>query len=336
MATVYFMELRKKYDEDILKVFDRLVDAAGGMQVVQKRSPTAVKLHIGESGNINYVNPRYVNRLVDLIGESGGRAFLTDTTTLYAGRRFRADLHIGLAREHGFDFAPMIIADGLYGDDYVDIDGAKVASLFGHIDSMLCVSHFKGHLNCGFGGALKNLGMGCSAKGGKLEMHSKSKPYVDDGRCTQCLTCFEYCIHDAIKKDKDKVRIDMKICTGCAGCMSVCPEGAIRFSWDAVSSELQKGIARYAASTVKEKKIFCLNFLINISPNCDCFHTNEPMITPDVGILASFDPVSIDQACYDLVSDAIDNLHPEIDPTEQLQFAERFGAGERKYELKSI
>ncbi len=336
MATVYFMELRKKYDEDILNVFDRLVDAAGGMQVVQKRSPTAVKLHIGESGNINYVNPRYVNRLVDLIGESGGRAFLTDTTTLYAGRRFRADLHIGLAREHGFDFAPMIIADGLYGDDYVDIDGAKVASLFGHIDSMLCVSHFKGHLNCGFGGALKNLGMGCSAKGGKLEMHSKSKPYVDDGRCTQCLTCFEYCIHDAIKKDKDKVRIDMKICTGCAGCMSVCPEGAIRFSWDAVSSELQKGIARYAASAVKEKKIFYLNFLINIAPNCDCFHTNEPMITPDVGILASFDPVSIDQACYDLVSDAIDNLHPEIDPTEQLQFAERFGAGERKYELKSI
>ncbi|MDH4210730.1 MAG: DUF362 domain-containing protein [candidate division WOR-3 bacterium] len=336
MAIVYLMELQKKYNEDVLKVFDRLVDTAEGMKVVQKKSPTAVKLHVGESGNVNYVNPRYVNRLADLIGEAGGKTFLTDTTTLYAGRRFRADLHIVLAREHGFDFAPMIIADGLYGDEYVDIDGAKIASLFGHIDSMFCVSHFKGHLNCGFGGALKNLGMGCSAKGGKLEMHSKSKPYIDDARCTQCLTCFDYCIHDAILNENDKVKVDKKACTGCAGCMSVCPEGAIRFSWDAVSSDIQEGIARYAASAVKDKKIFYLNFLMNVSPNCDCFHTSEPMISSDVGILASYDPVSIDQACYDLVKDAIDKLHPELDPSEQLHFAEQFGAGERKYEIKSI
>lgn len=336
MATVYLLDLRKKYNEDVLCNFDRLIDTAGGMKLVQRRSPAAVKLHVGESGNVNYVNPRYVYRLVELIANAGGRAFLTDTTTLYAGRRFRADLHIALAREHGFDFAPMIIADGLYGDECVDIEGAKIAGLFGHIDFMFCVSHFKGHLNSGFGGALKNLGMGCAAKGGKLEMHSKSKPYVDDGRCTQCLTCFDYCIHGAINKDGDRVKIDKKVCTGCAGCMSVCPEAAIRFSWDAVSSDLQKGIARYAASAVKDKKIFYLNFLMNISPNCDCFHTNEPMISPDVGILASFDPVSIDQASYDLVRDAIDRLHPEIDPSEQLAFAERFGAGKRRYELKSI
>jgi len=336
MAVVYLLDLRKRYKDDVLTVFDRLIDIAGGLKILQKKSPSAIKLHVGENENINYVNPRYVQRLVELIDKAGGQSFLTDTTTLYAGRRFRADLHIDLAKEHGFDFAPMIIADGLYGDDYVEIDGAKVASLFGHIDTMFCVSHFKGHLNCGFGGALKNLGMGCGAKGGKLEMHSRSKPYIDDERCTACLTCLEYCIHDAIKESKDTVKIDKGKCTGCAGCMSVCPERAIKFSWNAASTDIQKGIAKYAASALKDKKVFYLNFLINISPNCDCFHTNEPMIAPDVGILASFDPVSIDQACYDFVKEPIDKLHPEVDAQVQLMYAEKFGAGERNYEIKSI
>jgi uncharacterized Fe-S center protein len=336
MADVYFLDLRKKYRVNFVKIFDRLVDSSGGLKILQKNSPAAIKLHVGESGNINYVNPRYVQRLVELIDGAGSRPFLTDTTTLYAGRRFRADLHIALAKEHGFDFAPMIIADGLYGDDYVEVDGAKIASLFGHIDTMFCVSHFKGHLNCGFGGALKNLGMGCGAKGGKLEMHSKSKPYIDEDQCTACLVCLDYCIHDAIKKYKKRVIINKKVCTGCAGCMSVCPEHAIKFSWDAASSEIQKGIAKYAASAVKDKEVFYLNFLINIAPNCDCFHTNEPMLAPDIGILASFDPVSIDQACYDLVKDPIDNLHPDVDAQEQLAYAEKFGAGERRYEIKNI
>jgi len=334
MATVYFLDLRKKYRDDVLTVFSKFVNEAGGMSVVQKKSPSAIKLHVGEADNINYVNPRYVQRLVDLVNKAGGHSFLTDTTTLYAGSRFRADLHIRLAREHGFDFAPMIIADGLYGDDYIDMDGTKIASLFGHVDTMFCVSHFKGHLNCGFGGALKNLGMGCSSKGGKLDIHSRSKPYIDEDRCTACLICLEYCIHGAISQKSSQVSIDQKKCTGCAGCMSICPERAIRFSWDATSSDIQKGIARYAASVVKDKKVFYLNFLINIAPNCDCFHTNEPMIAPDIGIFASFDPVSIDQACYDMVKKPIDKLHPELDAQEQLMYAEKFGAGERRYEIK--
>ncbi|UCD19194.1 MAG: DUF362 domain-containing protein [candidate division WOR-3 bacterium] len=336
MARVFMFDVSSEREENVLSGFDRLVDIARGLDIVKKKSPTAVKVHVGEVNNINYVNPGFVNRLVSLVGKAGSKAFLTDTTTLYAGRRYRADLHIALAREHGFDFAPMIIADGLFGDDYVEIDGRKIASLFGHIDTMFCVSHFKGHLTCGFGGALKNLGMGCSAKGGKLEMHSGSKPYVDADRCTQCLTCFDYCIHEAIIRAGSEVVIDRNVCTGCAGCMSVCPERAIKFSWDAVSSDIQKGIAGHAASTIKDKKVFYLNFLMNISPDCDCFHTNRPMIAPDVGILASFDPVSIDQASYDLVKKPIDRLHPEVDPTEQLAHAERLGAGERKYDLESI
>ncbi|MBE0432721.1 DUF362 domain-containing protein [candidate division WOR-3 bacterium] len=321
---------------NMLTLFDRLVDVAGGLGILRRRSPAAIKLHVGEAGNTNYVNPNYVRRLVELIGKAGGQAFLTDTTTLYAGRRYRADLHIEIAREHGFDFAPMIIADGLYGDDYVEIDNAKIASLIARIDTMFCVSHFKGHLNCGFGGALKNLGMGCSSKGGKLEMHSTSKPFIDESRCKQCPTCLEYCIHGAIKENENGVEIDQDACTGCAGCMAVCPEHAIRFAWDAASSDLQKGVARQAASAVKDKRVFYLNFLVNIAPNCDCFHTNAPMIAPDIGILASSDPVSVDQACYDMVKEPIDRLHPDVDPSEQLAYAERCGVGERKYEITGI
>ena len=336
MAKVYLLDLRKKYRDNVLKMFDRLFNVAGGMKVVDKNSSCAVKLHFGEDGNVNFVSPLYVRRLVEIINRAGSRPFLTDTTTLYSGRRFRADSHIELAKEHGFDFAPIIIADGFYGDEYEEVNGSKIARLFNDVNMFFCVSHFKGHLLMGFGGTLKNLGMGCASKGGKLNMHSCSKPFIVQENCTFCLKCFDYCAFKAIKKSKKSVKIDHKLCTGCGGCISICPERAIKFNWDAASSDVQEGVARYAANVVKNKKIFCINFLINISPNCDCFHTNEPMITPDVGILASFDPVSLDQACYDFIKDPIDKLYPEVDPALQLEYAEKFNAGERKYELCEI
>ncbi len=205
-----------------------------------------------------------------------------------------------------------------------------------NIDTIFCVSHFKGHLITGFGGALKNLGMGCASKGGKLDIHSSSKPYIVNERCTLCMRCFDYCASQAIEKDKKSLVIDLKLCTGCGGCMSICPENAIKFHWDSESSDIQQGIARYAANATKDKKVFCINFLINISPNCDCFHSNEPMIALDIGVLASSDPVSLDQACYDMIKQPIDKLHPEIDPTEQLKYAEKFKVGERKYENQTI
>ena len=317
-------------------MFERLINGADGLKIIDNNTQCAVKIHFGEDGNLKFVHPQYVRTLVAMIRKAGGRPFLTDTTTLYSGRRFRADSHLELAKEHGFDFAPVIIADGLYGDEYFESGGSKIAGLFQNLETLFCVSHFKGHLVCGFGGALKNLGMGCASKGGKLDMHSNSKPYVDMKRCTSCLRCYDYCAYKAVKRAKESLAIDAASCTGCGGCMSICPERAIKFSWDAASSDTQKRIAKYAANTIKGKKAFYINFLIDIAPNCDCFHTNEPMIAPDIGILAAFDPVSLDQACYDMVKDPIDRLHPEIDATEQLGFAEEYKAGERAYEIKNI
>lgn len=336
MAKVYFLDLTKSYRKNVIEMFKRLIEKANGFKILGKSSACAIKLHVGEDGNVNYVDPEYVKVIKGMMNATGTSCFLTDTTTLYSGRRHRADLHIGLAKEHGFDFAPFIVADGLLGDEYIEINGAKIASLFSHINTMICVSHFKGHLNCGFGGALKNLGMGCASKGGKLDMHSKSKPYIDVEKCTRCKKCFEYCLFNAIVEKNDDMVIDNAKCTGCCGCMSVCADKAIRFQWDAASDDIQKGIAKYAASVIADKRVFYINFLINITPNCDCFHTNEPVINPDIGILASFDPVSLDKACYDMIKKPLDKLHPDVDSQVQIEFAEKYHAGESKYEIKCI
>lgn len=336
MSTVYFLDLRKKYKSNFISLFKKLISESGGLNILKKKESCAIKAHFGEDGNVNFISPVYYRCLADTMKKAGSRPFLTDTTTLYSGRRFRGDTHIELAKDHGFDFAPVVIADGLYGVEFEKVNGSKIARLFTLIDRFVCVSHFKGHLTCGFGGALKNVGMGCASKGGKLHMHSLSKPRIDMERCTHCLKCYEYCAYSAVKKSKSKMTIDHKMCTGCCGCMSICPEHTIKFSWDVASTDTQKGIARCTADVVNGKQVFYINFLTNITPNCDCFHTNEPVIAPDVGILASFDPVAVDQACYDFVKEPIDSLHPELDPQEQLAFAEEFGAGTRRYEIQTI
>lgn len=336
MAIVHFLDLQRKYRENHLAMLDRLLQASAGLDMIKDGAPVAVKTHFGEDGNLSFVSPLFVRRIVDAVRAAGGKPFLTETTTLYSGRRFRGDTHLELAREHGFDFAPIMIADGLYGDEFDLIENCKIGRTIARVDTIVCVSHFKGHLNTGFGGALKNLGMGCASKGGKLELHSNSKPFIDQKKCTACQRCIRYCAFGAIALVSGKVTIDKDKCTGCTGCMAICPEHAIRFRWDAASADIQQRIARYAAAVTRNRRSFFVNFLINIAPNCDCFHTNEPMIHPDVGILCGTDPVALDQACFDMVRPAIEKLHPDLDCQEQLAQAARLGGGERKYEIKTI
>jgi len=335
-ATVYFLDLRLRHKDNHLTRWDRLISATSCLEFVVKNSPVALKVHFGEDGNLNFLSPLFVRRMVERVRDKGGEPFLTDTTTLYGGRRFRANTHLELAKDHGFDFAPVIIADGLLGDEYYELDGSKFGRAYKTVDVFFFLSHFKGHMVTSFGGALKNIGMGCGSKGGKLDMHAHSRPHVEAARCNFCLRCFDYCAYQAIEKADRTVRIVNDKCVGCGGCMAVCPERAIRNTWASSPADVCRRMAKYAADFYRTKKAFGFNFLIRIAPECDCFHTNEPLIAPDVGILASADPVALDQASFDLVRDAIVKAHPDLDPDAQLAAAERFGAGERKYEIKII
>ncbi len=335
-STVFFLDLRKKHRENHLTLWDRMLTATGGLGLVSKTMSCAVKVHFGEDGNLNYLNPQFSRVLIERIRSAGGRAFLTDTTTLYSGRRFRADTHLELARDHGFDFAPVIIADGLNGDEFYEIDGLKYGRAYERVSTFFFLSHFKGHMVTSFGGALKNIAMGCASKGGKLDMHAHDKPEVDAKRCTFCLRCYAYCAFRAVDKGEKTVKIDRDRCTGCGGCLPVCPERAIRHSWSAAATDVTERLAKYAAAFYRTKKAFFYNFLLRISPECDCFHTNEPLIAPDIGILAGADPVAVDQASLDFIRDPIMKAHPDLDPDVQLASAERFGAGERAYEIKNI
>jgi len=304
------------------------------LNFVKAKEMVAVKVHFGEEGNVNYVRPEYVKVVTDQVVRHGGRPYLTDTTTLYSGRRSTAPMHLDLAREHGFSFLPVIIADGLIGESYVEKNGAKIAQAIDKTSALVFVSHFKGHLLAGFGAAIKNIGMGCASKGGKLFIHSESKPYINPEKCTFCLECFDYCRFEAIDKEKERCVIERKKCSGCCGCMSICPEKAIAFSWDSESSDVQKKIARYAAEIVRGKRTVYLNFLINITRDCDCFHTREPKLTDDIGIMISSDAVAIDQAGWDMTREVLSRVYPNIDPEIQLGEAQAAGLGERVYKMK--
>lgn len=329
MTDVYFLDLRKKSDDNYEDRFQKFLDKTRLFEEIDRRKPCAVKFHPGEAGNIYYVRPQFVKIVYERLGKKG---FLTDTTTLYRGERMIAPSYHLLARAHGFDFAPFIVADGLRGEASVEVDGCAIGSVIGAVPQMVVVSHFKGHMVTGFGGAIKNLGMGCAAKAGKLTMHSRSKPHINDEKCQRCYTCVEYCPHGAITEG-DPPKIDYEKCIGCCGCLSVCPYRAIGIDWNAEAKETTKGIVEYAKAAIKGKTCFYINFLVDITRHCDCFHTVEPAITNDVGILASTDPVAVDRASFDLVADTIKKAQPQADPMLQIAYGVEIGLGADDYRL---
>lgn len=336
-SEVYFIDFRKKKKDNYLNRLAQFLRQSPILsEVIKPKELVAIKLHFGEQGNVNYVRPEYVKLVSDELEHRNARPFLTDTTTLYRGERALATSHLKLAREHGFDFCPIIIADGLIGENYVERGGVRMAQVISQVEQLVFISHFKGHLLTGFGGALKNIGMGCAAKSGKLFLHSNSKPFIKTDQCNFCLKCYEYCAFDAIEKEDEHCLIDEKKCSGCCGCMSICPEKAISFRWDSDSQDIQKKIARYASEIVKEKKSIYFNFLINITRDCDCFPSLEPKIMEDIGVLISRDPVAIDQAGWDFTKKVLGEVYHDIDPEIQLDEAERLGAGKKDYELKEV
>ncbi|TLM67126.1 MAG: DUF362 domain-containing protein [Deltaproteobacteria bacterium] len=363
-STVHFADLRAGLKENLHDKLERLLDAAGLPEVVGRGDLTAVKLHFGERGGHAYIRPTFVRRVVDRIRACGGKPFLTDSSTLYPGERKEAVSALSCAVENGFAYAvvnaPLVMCDGLRGHSArrVPVPGEILQSVdigleILEADTLVVLSHFKCHELTGFGGALKNLGMGCSSRTGKLEQHSTVAPVVSEKHCTVCGACLKACAHEAVDFSSGKAVIVAERCTGCGRCITVCEPQAIRVQWNEQTPLVMKKMAEYACGAVSGKagKLLFVNFITQVSPACDCYGYSDAPIVPDLGILASTDPVALDQACADLViaarglpdtamvhghepgGDKFRGVHPEIDWEIQLEHAERIGMGSRQYRL---
>ncbi|NUU95251.1 4Fe-4S ferredoxin [Marinitoga sp. 1135] len=369
-SKVYFTNLRTRPGMNLLDKLERLVKKAGIENIDFKNKFVAIKIHFGEPGNLAYIRPNYAARLVKIIKSLGGKPFLTDANTLYTGRRSNALDHLESAYENGFNphtlGCHVVIADGLKGTNYKEIPinleyckTAKIGTEIAESDVIISMAHFKGHEQAGFGGTLKNLGMGCASRGGKLELHSTSKPVIKTKNCVGCGICVNSCAYDAIHLNENKVAvIDYDKCVGCGQCVAVCQYNAAQVVWDEASEIMNKKIAEYTYAIVKDKPAFYINFIMNVSPDCDCWSHNDYPLVPDIGIAASFDPVALDMASVDLVKsapvlpgskiyshehqqefvgeDKFKFVHPNADWEAGLIHGEKIGLGSRNYELIEV
>jgi uncharacterized Fe-S center protein len=369
-SKVYFTNLRTKPNQNLLRKLELLIEKAGIGKIDFDRKLVALKIHFGEPGNLAYIRPNYAAAVVRYIRSKGANPFLTDCNTLYWGRRANGPSHIEAAFENGFNpFAtgcPVIIADGIKGTEYREVEinleeckSAKIGSAIKDADVVISLNHFKGHELTGFGGAIKNLGMGCASVGGKLFLHSGSQPEIFEENCTGCRICEKYCAHDAVKVGRDKIaHINYEHCVGCGQCVAVCQYDAARVIWQNSSETVCKRVTEYAFAVLKDKPSFHINFIMNVSPNCDCWGVNDYPIVPDLGIAASFDPVAIDKACADLVTAApalpgsklCDNhqpedlinkdkfkfTHPDTSWQAGIEHGVRIGLGKSDYELITL
>jgi len=334
--------------ETIRAVFERaLADATRKMT---KDDAVAVKVHFGEKGNTRYVPPRHIRPVIEALRPFKGRLFLTDANTLYRGMRLNAKDHLKIAKEHGFGALKtrIVIADGQAGEEEEEIpipgrifSRVKVARHIAKANALVVISHFKGHILFGFGGAIKNLGMGCGSRAGKLEMHSKIKPYVN-ADCISCGQCVENCPTDAISmQENEKALIDSERCIGCAKCIAICCNEAIEVPWHgATSLEVMERCAEYALGAARGKTCVFVNFVNHITRDCDCMPDSE-IIGQDVGLVASVDPVACDQASFDLVLKNHQNVDifkkaTHVDGTHITRYGTAIGLGEIHYTLVEV
>ena len=363
-AKVYFTDMRTTFEENLPQKLTRLLKTAGIGQIDFRGKFVAIKIHFGELGNLAFLRPNYAKAVADLVKQLGGRPFLTDCNTLYVGHRKNALDHLDTAYENGFSplstGCQILIADGLKGTDevLVPIQGeyvreAKIGRAVMDADIVISLNHFKGHEEAGIGGALKNLGMGCGSRAGKMEMHSSGKPRVEEEKCIHCGACAKNCAHGAISVPEKKARIDHGKCVGCGRCIGVCPADAVKPANDEAAEILSRKITEYALAVVQGRPHFHVSLAIDISPYCDCHAENDAPIVPDVGMFASFDPVAIDQACADLVNaqpalpnsilaerqpdgDHFHTVHPITSWREAVTHGEKLGLGTSQYELIKI
>lgn len=362
-AKVYFTDMRCKPGTSLLDKLSKLITAAGLGAMDLEGKFTAIKMHFGEPGNLSFLRPNYAKCVADKVRALGGKPFLTDCNTLYVGRRKEALEHLTAANENGFSplstGCQIIIADGLKGTDDVEvpIKGGQIlkTALIGRAimdaDAIISLAHFKGHELTGFGGAIKNLGMGCGSRAGKMAMHCNGKPAVDRKKCRGCGTCTKYCAQGAITVADKKANIDHGKCVGCGRCMGVCNFNAIANEVDADGADVNRRMAEYAKAVVDGRPQFHINIITQVSPYCDCHAENDVPVVPDLGMFASLDMVAVDKACIDAVNaapaipgsavgdaqkpgrDHFTTVHPTTDWRAQIGHAVAIGLGTDQYEL---
>jgi len=314
----------------------------------------ALKIHFGEAGNTGYIKPLWLTGLIGEVCLKTKHGFLTDSNTLYVGSRSNSIDHLRLAWSHGFTpevtGLPVIIADGLIGRDKQEprsvrarTASSKIASAILDSDVLVGLAHVTGHVQTGLGAAIKNIGMGCASRAGKLDQHSVTRPRVSARQCRNCSVCTAFCPADAIVQAEGHVVIEPAKCIGCGECLVVCKYGAIKMKWDEDSVRLQEKLAEYAGRVLEhfKGKAGFVNFLIQVTKDCDCMARNQKRIVEDIGILASLDPVAIDQATADLIAEQAAGTDPlraghDVDWAAQLAHGERIGLGTTRYTLVEI
>jgi len=365
-SKVYFADFHTTTNENLQQKFSRLIRTAGISEIDFDKKYAAIKIHFGEPGNLAYLRPNYAKTVVDIVEELGGKPFLTDCNTLYVGGRKNALDHLNSAYVNGFSpFSTgchVLIGDGLKGTDevLVPVEGgdyvkeAKIGHAIMDADILISLTHFKGHELTGFGGALKNIGMGCGSRSGKMEMHSSGKPHVSTEQCVGCGMCTEICAHSAVSMTELKASINHEKCVGCGRCLAICPRDAVLPGWDESNEILNKKVAEYTWAVLHGRPHFHISLVIDVSPYCDCHSENDVPIVPNVGMFASFNPVALDVACADAVNrqpvmmgsllekssrehhDHFTDVSPNTDWKVAIDHAMKLGLGSKEYELITI
>lgn len=343
MSKVYYREIGESSSEknisDAAKELLAMLVAEESL-VLEKQIP--LKVHFGEEGNVTYIKPGCYDGIIDFLEERGISSLFMDTSVLYTGARKRRDSHIRLALSHGFTRLPVVIADGEAGEDFAEVrtegrhfKSCMIGAGFRKYSQMIVLSHFKGHRLAGFGGAVKQLSMGCAAKGGKLAMHMGIKPYIINFFCKRCGVCSAACPAGAIIT-AGKVSIDSEKCMGCGACFALCPNRAVSiYTLKSACfallrrSDFYERLCEYAYAAQAGKRNIYMSFAINITDNCDCISKKMTPIMHDIGIFAGIDPVAVDMACCDAARAA----GHVFKGTEQLLYAESIGLGSTAYDL---
>ena len=367
-SKVYFTDMRCPVGTGLLDKLKKLIEKAGIDSIDMDSKFVAIKIHFGEPGNLSFLRPNFAKVVADKVTSLGGRPFLTDCNTLYVGGRKNALDHLDSAMLNGFNYmttgCQILIADGLKGNDEVEVPveggeyvkAAKIGRAVMDADVFISLTHFKGHEEAGFGGCLKNIGMGCGSRAGKMEQHNAGKPHVAQKHCIGCGQCRKICAYGAPIIENGKAHIDHDRCVGCGRCIAVCPKDAVRIDWDETTTNLNCKIAEYTKAVVDGRPCFHISLVIDVSPNCDCRSENDMAIVPNVGMFASFDPVALDMACIDAVNaqtplrgsaadcpedhvhahDHFQRIHPDTNWRSCLEHGEKLGLGTREYELIKI